>query len=47
MEHLTLENNEKLLKEIKRVLKPKGKLIITTPNYFSPWFFLEKIVNVS
>ena len=46
MEHLTLENNEKLLKEIKRVLKPKGKLIITTPNYFSPWFFLEKIVNL-
>ena len=46
MEHLSLEDNQKLLKEIKRVIKSKGKLIITTPNYFSPWIFLEKIVNL-
>ena len=46
MEHLSIDDNEKLLKEIRRVLKPEGKLIITTPNYFSPWVFLEKVVNL-
>ena len=46
MEHLPLEDNKKLLKEVKRVLKPKGKLIITTPNYFGPWVILERIVNL-
>ena len=46
MEHLTIEDNKKLLKEIHRVLKQNGKLIITTPNYSSPWVLIEKIVNL-
>ena len=46
MEHLSFNDNEKLLNEINRVLKPNGKLIITTPNYFGPWIILEKIVNL-
>ena len=45
IEHLTIEDNIKLMKETYRVLKKKGRLIITTPNYSSPWILLEKIVN--
>ena len=45
MEHLTIEDNLKLMKETYRVLKKRGKLIITTPNYSSPWVLIEKIVN--
>ena len=43
IEHLTIEDNIKLMKETYRVLKKEGKLIITTPNYSSPWILLEKI----
>lgn len=39
LEHL--ENPSKFLKEIKRILKNNGKLIITTPNYFSLWPIIE------
>ena len=46
IEHLPMESNKKLIKETYRVLKPSGKLIITTPNYHSPWILVEKIVNL-
>jgi len=45
IEHLTIEENIKLFKEIHKVLKKRGKLIITTPNYASPWILVEKLVN--
>ena len=43
---LELSEKKKLIKEIYRVLKPNGKLIITTPNYQSAWILVEKIVNL-
>ena len=46
IEHLSIKDNKKLIKEIYRVLKPNGKLIITTPNYQSAWILVEKIVNL-
>ena len=46
IEHLPIKDNKKLIKEIYRVLKPNGKLIITTPNYKSAWILVEKIVNL-
>ncbi len=45
MEHLTIQDNTKLINEAYRVLNKKGKLIITTPNYLGPWVIVEKIVN--
>ena len=46
IEHLSIKDNKELIREIHRVLKPNGKLIITTPNYHSPWILVEKIVNL-
>jgi 2-polyprenyl-3-methyl-5-hydroxy-6-metoxy-1,4-benzoquinol methylase len=45
IEHLEMGEIEQLLGEVKRVLKPGGKIILTTPNYRSGWPILEKIVN--
>ena len=41
IEHL--ENPEDALKEFNRVLRPKGKLILTTPNISLRWAFVEAI----
>lgn len=45
IEHLDKTQIDALLKECYRVLTPRGKLILTTPNYKSLWILLEKIVN--
>jgi len=45
IEHLEMTEIEQLLGEVKRVLRPSGKIIMTTPNYRSGWPILEKIVN--
>lgn len=45
IEHLEIEGVRSLLTEAKRVLKPGGKLIVTTPNYGSLWPVLELFVN--
>lgn len=39
IEHL--DNPENLILEIMRVLKPKGRVIISTPNYRSLWVIVE------
>lgn len=45
VEHLEYDLSTKILKEINRVLKPNGKLIVTTPNYRSCWPLIELAVN--
>jgi len=41
IEHLHPHHAIKILFEARRLLKPNGKLVITTPNYRSLWPFLE------
>ncbi|PPR34178.1 MAG: Ubiquinone biosynthesis O-methyltransferase [Alphaproteobacteria bacterium MarineAlpha6_Bin3] len=45
IEHCDDDQNRKIINEIYRLLKPNGVLIITTPNYYSLWPFLEKIIS--
>lgn len=45
IEHLEDKDLALLMKECKRVLKKNGKIIFTTPNYFSLWPILEIILN--
>ena len=45
IEHLTHEQIQILFQNVARVLKPGGKLILTTPNYLSIWPLLEFILN--
>jgi ubiquinone/menaquinone biosynthesis C-methylase UbiE len=45
VEHLDLSLTKALLAEFFRVLKPQGKLIVTTPNYSSFWPLVELMVN--
>jgi SAM-dependent methyltransferase len=45
IEHLTAEEIRVLFGHIARLLKPGGKLIVTTPNYASTWPLLEQLLN--
>jgi len=45
IEHLPIKKIEIILKEARRCLKDNGKIIITTPNYFSFWPLIEFIIN--
>jgi ubiquinone/menaquinone biosynthesis C-methylase UbiE len=45
VEHLELRLTREILAEFIRVLKPEGKLIVTTPNYGSLWPLIEVMVN--
>ena len=44
IEHLPLPVVNKTLSEIKRILKPEGLFIMTTPNYMSIWPILERLI---
>ncbi len=41
IEHMPKEVEAKALSEVKRVLKPSGKFVMTTPNYRSAWPIIE------
>jgi SAM-dependent methyltransferase len=45
IEHLELGLSGTIFSEFGRVLKPGGKLIVTTPNYGSLWPLVELMVN--
>ena len=45
IEHLTPDEIGELFGHIARMLKPGGKLVVTTPNYASTWPLLEQILN--
>lgn len=45
IEHLERSVIDTVLGEAHRVLRPGGKLILTTPNYAGLWPLLEKVVN--
>jgi 2-polyprenyl-3-methyl-5-hydroxy-6-metoxy-1,4-benzoquinol methylase len=45
VEHLELKHTRAILAEFIRVLRPGGKLIVTTPNYGSLWPLIEIMVN--
>ena len=45
LEHLTPTEGRELLIEAKRVIKPAGTLLLTTPDYGGAWPLLEWILN--
>jgi ubiquinone/menaquinone biosynthesis C-methylase UbiE len=45
VEHIHPFFAHRVLAEAKRVLKPKGRLLITTPNYRSHWPLIELLLN--
>jgi len=45
VEHISAREAEVLLGEVFRVLRPRGKIVLTTPNYASLWPLLEILVD--
>jgi len=45
VEHLTIDECNSLLTEIYRVLKPRGVLLLSSPNYRGLWPFVEWLIN--
>lgn len=45
IEHIKLDSLQSLLVDIKKYIKPTGRMILTTPNYASLYPILEAVVN--
>lgn len=45
IEHLKMQDVKKLLKVVKALLKPRGRMCIITPNFNSSWIAIEKFVD--
>ncbi len=45
VEHVYLDQVRQLLADLKRILKPGGRLLVTTPNYRGTWPVLEWAVD--
>lgn len=45
IEHVGITDAKKLIKNLKPHLEKNTKILITTPNYWSTWFLLEKILD--
>jgi ubiquinone/menaquinone biosynthesis C-methylase UbiE len=45
LEHLTLDEGRRVLEEVRRVTRPGGRCLITTPNYRSHWVLLEWLLD--
>jgi len=45
IEHISPDDASQLLAECRRVLRPGGKLVITTPNYQCFWPMIEALLN--
>jgi ubiquinone/menaquinone biosynthesis C-methylase UbiE len=45
LEHLTLDEGRRVLEEARRVSRPGGRCLITTPNYRSHWVMFEWLLD--
>lgn len=45
IEHFSYADGMDILRKTRRLLKPGGQIIVTTPNYHSHWPFVEFLVN--
>jgi 2-polyprenyl-3-methyl-5-hydroxy-6-metoxy-1,4-benzoquinol methylase len=45
IEHISKDEAVRLLRECHRILKPGGKMVITTPNYAFLWPVIELVLN--
>jgi len=46
IEHIKMDQAEKLISNLKKLLNDNGKIIIITPNYSSFWIYIEKILDM-
>jgi len=46
IEHIEIDQAQKLLANLKLLLKKNGRLLIITPNYYSPWIIIEPVLDI-
>lgn len=46
LEFLDNKKNIEIINNLRTLLKPNGKLILTTPNFTSTMYLLEKVINI-
>jgi 2-polyprenyl-3-methyl-5-hydroxy-6-metoxy-1,4-benzoquinol methylase len=45
IEHIQIEEADKMIKNLKKLLVPGGKICVITPNYNSLWIYFESILD--